>query len=226
MNDVVLNCPWSDFTRGNFPLCEEALCAWVKQPANAYSNFLFLGVSFYLIYLYFKGKSFHGLGLGLCILFIGCASFIAHSSGTKLFGFFDFAAIFTAFSYYAATNTLALAPDKFRNRFKIFCGYLLISIGFLLTFNFLREILFGGFVVGLIFSEHKILKSQGKSFFISSNKKVIFTFLVGTLFLVLDAKKIICDPTNHFFQMHALWHICDALSLFFLARHLDQHRSV
>lgn len=201
------------------------MCAWVKQPANAYSNILFFIIGAYLIYLYCHRKSFHGLGLGLCILFIGSASFIAHSSGTKLFGFFDFAAIFTAFSYYAATNSLALWPNRFKSRFKAFSTYLITSVSLLLIFNFLREILFASLVIGLLFSEYKILKFQGKPFLIYSNKKVLFTFLLGIFFLALDAKKIICNPTNHFFQMHALWHVCDALSLFFLARHLDQHRA-
>jgi hypothetical protein len=223
MNETALNCPWTNLAPGSFPLCEEALCAWVKQPANAYSNVLFFIVGFYLIYLHVTRKSKHGLFLGLCILFIGSASFAAHSSGTRLFGFFDFAAIFTAFSYYAAVNAKALGRIK-----KVpagFLGFLVLSVTPLYFFTFLREIIFAVFVIGLLFSEFVILKTQGKSFLIPSNKKVLLTFGFGIIFLALDAKKIICDPQNHYFQMHALWHICDAVSLYFLTRHLDQHRS-
>jgi signal transduction histidine kinase len=145
------------------------------------------------------------------------------SSGTKLFGFLDFAAIFTAFSYYAAVNAKTL--KRIKTKALGFAGFIAISVGTLYFFNFLREILFASFVIGLLFSEYRILKSQGKSFFIISNKKVLITFGIGIIFLVLDSKKIVCDPNNHYFQMHALWHICDAVSLFFLTRHLDQHRS-
>jgi hypothetical protein len=224
MNEIS-NCPWSDYTPGTFPICEEGLCAWIKQPVNAYSNLAFLIVSIYLIYLYLNKKSTFGLSFGICILFIGTASFAAHSSMTQLFGFLDFAAIFSIFSYYAAINTAYLKKIESKKVFNLFLLYFVLSATTLYFFNFLREILFAGFIIGLQMSEYKILKSQGKVYLTTSNKKVLLTFLAGVIFLALDSKKVICDSTNHFFQLHAAWHICDAISLYFLTRHLDQHRS-
>jgi Ceramidase len=224
MND--LNCPWMDYPRGNFPLCEEALCEWIRQPANTYSNIGFFIVAFYLIYLSFKKQSEHGLGFGICAIFIGSASFGAHASGTKMFGFFDFAAIFSAFSLYAAKDMIYTNTVKTKNVFLMFCAFFIAAVLLLYQFSALREIIFAIFVIGLLIWESKILKAQGKSFLTTSNKKMLGIFLIGAVCLALDASKVICDPQNHLFQMHSVWHICCALSVYFLARHLDQHRPV
>ena len=222
MNESV--CPWMQYSRGNFPLCEEALCQWIRQPANTYSNIGFFIVAAYLIYLYIKNESKNGLGFGVCTLFIGLASGLAHSSGTKLFGFFDFAAIFSVFSLYAAQNTIYTHKLKTKNIFVVTALFFIPAALLLYNFTFLREIIFAAFVIGLLFWEAKILKAQGKPFLVTSNKKTLGIFLLGAICLALDSSKIICDPQNHFFQMHALWHICCATSIYFLARHLDQHR--
>lgn len=222
MNETV--CPWMQYPRGNFPLCEEALCQWIRQPANTYSNIGFFIVAFYLIYLYLKTESKNGLGFGVCAIFIGLASGLAHSSGTKLFGFFDFAAIFSAFSLYAAKNTIYTNTLKAKNIFLVTALYFVPAALLLYNFTILREIIFASFVIGLLVWESRILRAQRKPFLVTSNKKTLGIFLIGAVCLALDASKIICDPQNHFFQMHSLWHICCATSIYFLARHLDQHR--
>lgn len=222
MNESV--CPWMQYPRGNFPLCEEALCAWIRQPANTYSNIGFFIIAFYLIYLYLKNESKNGLGFGVCAILIGVASALAHSAGTKLFGFFDFAAIFSAFSLYAAKNTIYTNTLKIKNIFLVTALFFVPAALLLYNFTILRELIFGSFVIGLLIWESKILKAQGKPFLVTSNKKMLGIFLIGAICLGLDASKVICDPQNHFFQMHSLWHICCATSIYFLARHLDQHR--
>jgi hypothetical protein len=222
MNEI--NCPWLQYPRGNFPLCEEALCEWIRQPANTYSNIAFFIFAFYLIYLFTKKQSVNGLGFGICALFTGAASFIAHASGAKIFSFFDFAAIFSIFSLYAAKDMIYTQTVKTKNILAVFALFFIPSTLLLYNFTFLREVIFGAFVIGLLFWESRILKSQGKPFLVASNKKLLGIFFIGGICLGLDASKVICDPQNHFFQMHSLWHICCATSIYFLARHLDQHR--
>jgi hypothetical protein len=38
------------------------------------------------------------------------------------------------------------------------------------------------------------------------------TALAFTVWM-LDYKRIVCDPANHFFQAHALWHVLTALAV-------------
>lgn len=223
MNETVI-CPWSQYPPGNFPLCEEKLCEWIKQPLNTYTNIAFLIFATYLIYLFYKKQSAHGLGFALCAIFIGAASFMAHASGTKFFGVLDFAAIFTAFSLYAAKNMIYTKTVQTKNVLIVFLVFFIPATVILFSFTFLREIIFATFVIGLLISENRILKAQGKPFLTSSNKKLLTVFGIAVVCLGLDAGKIICDPQNHWFQMHAIWHICNAASIYLLARHLDQHR--
>jgi hypothetical protein len=41
-------------------------------------------------------------------------------------------------------------------------------------------------------------------------------------FSLIDHKRIYCDPTNHFIQGHALWHIAAAIMFIFLFKHYEQ----
>lgn len=222
MNEVI--CPWAQYPHGHFPLCEEALCQWVRQPANTFSNIGFFFIAAYLILLFVKKQSRNGLGFGICALFIGTASFLAHASGTQLFGFFDFAAIFAAFSLYGALDIIYTKKVKTKNIFLVFACIFIPAVSILYYFTFLREVIFATFVISLLVWESKILKAQGKPFLTTSNKKLLGIFALGVICLGFDASKVICDPRNHFLQMHSIWHICDAISIYFLARHLDQHR--
>ena len=222
MNEPI--CPWMQYPRGNFPLCEEAVCEWIRQPANTFSNVGFFILGAFLIYLYSVKRSSHGLGFGICTILIGTASFIAHATGAKLFSFIDFAAIFSAFSLYAAKNMIYTNTVKIKNVLAVVALFFIPAVLLLFYIPALREIIFATFVIGLLVWESKILKAQSKPFLIRSNQKALGVFLFGAICLALDSSRLVCDPHNHFFQLHAVWHLSCALSIFFLARHLDQHR--
>ena len=35
-------CPWDGFTQAPPGFCEQALCAWVREPGNTWSNLAFI----------------------------------------------------------------------------------------------------------------------------------------------------------------------------------------
>ena len=224
MNETSLECPWAHYQQGHFPICEEKVCGWIRQPANTYSNVAFFILGLYLIYLYYKKRSQHGLGLGLITVLIGAASFIAHASAIKFFGFFDFAAIYAMFAYFAAKNLIYTKYTKQQNTLIVFFWFFIPTILILFYFGEMRELIFACSVIGLLKWEAQILKKQNKDFLVSSMKKLLVTFTLAATCLALDASKLICEPNNHYFQFHACWHILNAISLYFLARHMDEHR--
>lgn len=224
MNDIITNCPWDGYPAATFPTCETRICAWIQQPGNSLSNIGFFLIGFYLIYLFYKKKSPSGFNFGICTLYIGLASFAAHSARIPFFGFLDFAAIFSAFCMHATYSLTYKHPLKFKNHFKIFLVMYFATASILYIFQSIKEILFAVFVLALIYSEHRILKSEGRSLLSSSFKKVMLTFFVSAFFLVLDMNKVWCMPDNHFFQFHMIWHVMCAISLYFLAKHIDTHR--
>lgn len=223
--ETINQCPWSNFEKGSFPLCENRLlCEWISQPSNTFSNLAFFICSFLLIYLFFKKRSHHGLVFGLSTFYIGCASFIAHASGAKLFSFFDFSAIFAVFTLCLVLNAAysgKIQPKKQLPYFVI--GYIGVS-SLIYIMPFLREIVFAGFVISLIIWEFKLSKKQGASGLHSSFKKALMIFGLGAVALLLDATKLVCDPDNHIIQLHAVWHICNAFALYFVALNYDNHR--
>ncbi len=223
-NDIINQCPWSSFEKGSFPLCESRLCEWISQPSNTYSNIAFLVVGLILLYLFFSKKSLNGLSFGLCTLYIGLSSFLAHASGARLFGFFDFAAIFSVFTLALTKNASYSGLIKKQQENIIFiAAYTGVSC-ILYFFRFLQEIMFATFIISIVTWEIKILKRNAQTKISSSFKKALSVFGVGLIALALDATKTLCQPDNHIFQMHAVWHICNAIALYFIAMHYDQNR--
>lgn len=216
-------CPWSQYPTGHFPQCEAKLCEWIRQPSNAYSNIGFLIVGILLLALFLKKKSRHGFDFGIATIIVGLCSFGAHSTGILTFTFLDFAGIFFTFAVFAATNTIYDEKIKLKNTLLVALIYFIPPTLLMYFVTGTREIIFATFVIGLLYWESLILKKQGKGFLVKSMKKVLFVFGLAVICLFLDATKIICNPDNHIVQMHALWHIFNAISIFYLAKHLDEH---
>ncbi len=223
MEESLNQCPWSEYSTGNFPLCEEKICELVRQPANSYSNILFFLLGAYLIFLFVNKKSRHGLNFGIVLILLGMASFGAHATSTNLFGFLDFAAIFLVFSLFAGYN---LIHSKILNVKSIFLSTSLFFIPTTLILYFFkstREIIFALFIVGLLAWEAKLLKIAGKKFLTRQMKIILIVFSISVICLILDSTKTICNPQNHYFQLHMLWHLLNAVAIYYLARHLDEH---
>ena len=89
---------------------------------------------------------------------------------------------------------------------------------------FLRELAFAGFVIGLVWWEFDLSKRQGQKQLSTYFKKALLVFGIGIIALFLDATKIVCDPNNHFLQLHAVWHVCNAIALYFIALNYDHSR--
>ena len=219
-----LNCPWDGYEVDPFVTCETSLCAWIREPANTWSNLIFFVVGFYLIYRGWKQKQNTDMGFGVCALLIGAISFMAHASGTTLFGFLDFASIFVLFSL-----MFVLAWFRFhknRNLFhcsSLYCSLLFPSLLMMVFFEYLRVPIFIFFVAGLLFLEAKHfdrvceLKKLHHSLFIA-----VAIFFTGALALLLDFTGWVCQPDNHYFQLHSVWHMTNAISLIFIARYFRQ----
>lgn len=227
MNDLITpTCPHFTGSVASFPTCEKLVCAWVQQPGNTYSNIGFYLVGFYLIYLFFKKRSSSGLVFGISALFIGVGSTLAHSMRTPFFGFLDFAAIFSIFTIYAIYNFSYSIPHRLKNKLASFLIIYPILFSALYIFNTgkVKEIAFGVFVIALLVSEYRILRAENKIFLDGYMKKLLIMFGIGVFFVTLDMNKIGCNPDNHYFQFHMLWHLSMATCIYLLCKHIDQHR--
>jgi hypothetical protein len=81
-------CPWNPFEPAQVFTCEERLCAWVRQPANAYSSLALLAVGVLLLSKSIRAKNTVYRDFGWIALLIGVSSFLAHASQIRFFDFF------------------------------------------------------------------------------------------------------------------------------------------
>lgn len=158
-------------------------------------------------------------GIGLCALFMGICSTVAHSSGIVATGFLDFASIFSLGSLFIVKNLKAEGVIRPQNQRAVFLGVYFACIVTLYFLGIFKPILVLLFVLILLAWEFRILKSQDLKEFIQTTYKLLITFLIGAISIGLDMGRFVCDPDNHYFQMHMIWHFAMALNIFFLAEH-------
>jgi hypothetical protein len=83
MNEI-LTCPWSGWDPPALSFCEAALCAWIKTPANTWSNLAFIFVGIYILIHEIKQRRLDLIGYGPMCMGVGVFSFLYHASLTRL----------------------------------------------------------------------------------------------------------------------------------------------
>ena len=209
------------------------MCTWVRQPANTWSNLGFVAVGLVLVFQGLRKRSDSDLLSGLCILFMGSCSLLAHASNIDLFGFLDVASILVYLAFLVAAllqraqrsgASFFLSHRLFTVRF-FFERWLSLSL-FLVTFYFLLPrsgmFLLGGIGVPLLITELIFVWKNKPNLTLNHLFSGIAFMAAGMISLLLDATKTVCEPTNHVFQLHALWHLFAAAGVFFLTVYLRQ----
>lgn len=215
------SCPWDGFTPGTVSFCEERLCGWVAEPANAWSNLAFLFVGLYLLRLAQRDRRAPLYLCGATSILVGIGSFLFHMSGTFIGEFFDLSAMFLIGSLMVTMEARRFVP---MSMVRLTMLYLAISVGSMLAVLAFRTVgiaLFG-VQVALIYVSNIYWKAR--------KAKVIHrhAFRLGTAFALafgiwlLDLGKVVCAPNNHVFTGHSAWHILTALCLYFFYKHQEQ----
>jgi hypothetical protein len=217
-------CPWDQFSLAHHQFCEETLCAWIRHPADAFSNIAFL------IYGYFIYRTCQRLGLkslkafGHIGIALGLTSMIFHASGTFFFEVFDFAAMYAFNSYLLLLN--------WQRRFEIskvsfnrwFWGMTLFSALVLIFFKWVGGILFAGQIIMILFLEWKLnrLATNANRPKYGSYILALISMFMAFIIWNLDKSKILCWPENHLFTGHSAWHVLCATSYFYMFRFYTQ----
>ena len=213
-------CPWSQFEPPNFTSCEPLRCSFVREPLNTYTSFAYLITAAVLFRRYaVKGQKFD-LEFSILAAIIGVASVLGHGSFTRFFFFFDFAAQFVFFAYLISLNFSRLRSLTIRTRMFIAGTLIIISSWHYAIFGTL-----GVLTVEILATFY--LLSEVTCFFkdrMPQYRDLVWClgiFATGFLFFILDMAKAVCFHT-HYFQMHSVWHILSAVSIYFLANYYGQ----
>jgi hypothetical protein len=220
MDDI---CPWSTLAPATLQWCERQLCAWIREPANTWSNLAFIIVGIMII-AECKKSNLPQKVLGFFAILLGLMSGFYHASGTLVGEIVDFSSMFLISVYLISANYARLYgwTQKKSTLSAIALGLLTIAI--LVIEPLSGSFLFAGQVTWFVALEFVIWR---KSTVKPSYKWFVFSFIaLQSAFLIwnLDRLKIICYPDFHWVNGHAIWHVLTATSLWFIFKFYSQFR--
>jgi hypothetical protein len=210
-------CPWIDWQPASLKFCEAMICGYIRQPANSISNLSFVICGIMLLRkekLNTRFNPFHIMGLAAIL--IGITSGVYHASMTFFWQFFDVSSMFMLILLAVNFNLLRLGWIKSQHFSLTYIISLLTSMGLMLFFQGKSgEWIFAVEVSLSIFLEYLIFR-QKKSVDFKSLFQAIGIFLLAFLIWTGDIQGWWCDPDNHYLQGHAIWHILNAVAIWFL----------
>ncbi len=214
-------CPYHGFETTIDLTCEEGLCSWLRQPANVFSSFIFFIPALYITWFTFRHKTNNLRIVGIIGIFIGLSSIMAHATHLKIFGFADF-----TFQFLLILVLIWLNFQRTQRKIPVSLWLFSTSTWLVCAavqwfFTHLSLAIYALLLGTVLISELYAFLETKKGQYRDHAKCAVFLFS-GFIVFYLDADKVICDPNNHIFQLHALWHFLSATSLYFLFRHYLQ----
>lgn len=215
--------------------CEHSRDALIKQPANTYSNIAFIIAGFIIAWnlmteKYAVNKNrltttlFYPVFFSTLCVLMGPCSMAMHASTTIIGGYIDVMSMYLLASFmfaYASIRLNKLSESKFFSLFLI--AVLICNIVYFYKKTILGWIdsntIFGVFIVTATLLEFVIIYRNK----IEIQKKWAFlfsaTFLLSfTIWNLSKTGNMLCDEYS-LIQGHAIWHILDAITLYFMFRY-------
>jgi len=214
-------CPWSQWTPPNVDWCEQELCAWVTNPANTWSNGLYLVLGILMWHEARRRRSRTLAPFGPASVCVGLFSLVYHASYTWFFQFFDFVGMFVFLFLVLTLNARRLGWIRPRNQTACYLGGVLLASAAVPPLFELGVPIQGSvalLVLVAILQEWRLRRRDGAL----PAHRAWWTALAllggGALCSALDVTRVWCDPTNHWLQGHAAWHLLSAVGLYALFR--------
>ena len=216
-------CPWSIFTPGTVSFCEDRLCGWIVEPANFWSNigYLLAAVVLGKRALRLEGTVLDRYSVTAFLIFIGSSVF--HMTGVwwgeflDLIGMFLFSGIWVV-TVFQQMGFLGALPFTWA-----YVGFVTMNVTILLLNRPMGIILFTIHITVVnVLEFYRVFRGQASY----RDIKWVHGFFVPALGAwLLDIHKVVCDPNNHFFNGHAVWHLLNSVCLYWVCIHLETWRA-
>lgn len=203
------NCPWSGVSPATIHYCEDNLCAWVAQPANAYSSLGMVFVGLWLIWRA-RGQATSLKLIGPIAIVIGLTSFAYHASFSFFGQVLDLGSMFCLSSLLIVTNMRRANLLAASKMVPLFVGLVVGAVTLLLLFRRLGQVLFAAQVAASIYFELRARKAATTRIDYRWFFAALATLAVSFGFWILDTTRLWCDPSSHIVQGHAIWHVINA----------------
>ncbi|MCT4643059.1 MAG: ceramidase [Bacteriovoracaceae bacterium] len=222
-------CPWYEsaetFGAPDIKWCEETICHWVSEPANTWSNLLYLVCAFILYKWAKQNGQKEMLWFAPAMFLMGSFSFFYHMSNFYISQAFDFIGMYF-FVFWALVLNLRKAQfitRKMQRPVMISLSLIgTVAIHILYTnglkLQFIIVITVATLIALEIIAKKKSNPHRHFKYLISG----LSTVFIAEVFSLLDLKRVWCEPTNHIIQGHGIWHIISAIGLTIAYKHFAQ----
>ncbi len=212
------SCPWDGFSPSTYHFCEERLCAWITEPANAWSSAMYVLVGLLIIYLSIRKDSRAVQLIGYMAILVGVASFFYHASSILVAEIFDLFSMYLFSTYALVVNCYRLYQWNLKRLIGLYVGVILASLALLLWMPVLGILIFAFQVIAVMVLELKLYRRQTSEHPINYRPIVwmITFFAIALGIWILSWTGIVCDPYNHWLQGHAIWHVLNSFCFYFL----------
>ncbi len=215
--------------------CEADRPGLIKQPVNTWSNLGFIFTGLYIGWVLARGKYnrnknsltqkiFYGAFFSSLVVYLGPGSMAMHATTTTIGGFLDMFSM-----YLIAAFLVSYAVERFFNLSPLY--FLLIFVSVLsfciwanfqnvhFIFDFFGNTVFAFFICTAILIEAlnifvRKMEHESKWAFLSLGA-LLLAFFIWNLW---QNETTLCDPYS-LIQGHGIWHLLNAVSLYFLFRY-------
>jgi hypothetical protein len=210
-------CPWSGFTPPNLDWCEEELCAWIVNPADTWSNLLYVALGVFMWHAARRAGRRDLALFGPASVLVGVFSFAYHASYTWALQFLDFVGMFLFCFTVLARNASRLGWIEPRRETRFFgIGVLGASalVPVLFELGFPIQLTVAACIAVALGQEAALRRRAPGVAFPRSYPLGLALLGAGAIASALDLTRVACDPRNHWLQGHAVWHVLTALALY------------
>lgn len=215
------DCPWSGYAPGTVRFCEERLCGWIAEPANAWSNVAFLVVGAWLLLRTRRDGRTPLYLVGVTSILVGFGSFLFHMTGTFFGEFIDLSAMYLIGALMVTMEARRFVPMSLARLTQCFTGLSIAPMLGVLAFRKIGIVLFG-LQVTLVYASNIFWRMRRARVVHRYAYWLGGTFAVALAIWLLDRTGAVCAPENHVFNGHAAWHVLTAVCLYFFYRHQEQ----
>lgn len=224
MNSTGEICPWSHLEPSTLEWCERRLCAWISEPANTWSNIIFIVVGI-LILIECRKRNLGSIKLlGAFSILLGFMSGFYHATASLIGELVDFSSMFLISVFLISANYARVKNWSQTKTFRFAATLTFFTLLTLFLYPVTGPFLFATQVVWASALEYiEWRKSPRKPQY----KWFIWSFcILQVAFLIwnLDRLKILCDPDNHSINGHATWHILTGISIWMMSKFYSQFK--
>lgn len=211
-------CPWAPVREwGGLPnvkWCEETLCSWISEPANTWSNLAFLVTAAVIFVGTRKETSRTERFWPVAAFWVGVTSLVYHASVTFVLQVFDFFGMYFFFSLVLLLNCVRLGWLEKERLFKVLWASI---IGLTVFTVVVAKVglpvqgIVGVMLLGALVTETLATRRHGTQvrWFLGA----LAFIAVAAVFSGSDVSRRWCDPSDHVFQGHAIWHVLNAVGI-------------